>query len=150
MSVLNRITLFTLITLIITLNAGIDVYRVHCDMRNKTYVSLLTSYDPCVEEIPLEENASCCKSKTHCEADSDENEDDSCCDEEQITLSYEPDFFQKTQLKTLFSLVLATIDSGFSFSSISTFQRTASIQQFPQPPPLSGRDILIRHAVFRI
>jgi hypothetical protein len=150
MSVLNRITLFALIILIISLNTGVDVYRVHCDMRNKTYVSLLTAYDPCVEDIPLEENASCCKSKAHCAADSDENDDDSCCDEEQITITYEPDFFQKNQLKTFFALVLASIESGFSFSSESTFQQTASIQQFPQPPPLSGRDILTLHAVFRI
>jgi hypothetical protein len=146
----SRIFLFALTALILSLNVGIDMYSVHCDMRNKTYVSLLTAYDPCFSESVDKDNASCCASQSHCAEDDSENEDDSCCDEEQITITYEPDFVNNFLVNALIqpSILLPKID--FSFSSKVAFSETKTIEQFPQPPPLSGREILTFHAVLRI
>lgn len=138
-----------LVAIILSLNVGVDVYRVHCDMRDKTYVSFLTAYDPCLDNQE-EEQSACCTSNTHCSVENEEHDEDSCCDEEQITITYEPDFFQHTHIHACLSPWLIIAEPSFSFTSISIFAKTASIKQYPQPPPLSGRDILTFHAVLRI
>ncbi len=150
MSYFKRTILFAFIAIFLSLNIGVDVYRVHCDMRNKTYISLLTSYDPCLDESQIESETTCCSTKSHCSIEDDEKDKDSCCDEEEITITYEPDFFHNTDLKPSLSILLALEFIGFSFSSIPVFEQNVGISCYPQPPPLSGRDILTLHAVLRI
>jgi hypothetical protein len=149
MNFFTRIALLALSTVILSLNVGIDVYRVHCSMRDQTFVSLLTAYDPCVEN-EVEEQASCCKAKAHCSNEIQEHEEDPCCDEEQITITYEPDFFQKTHVQAYLTPWQLIEAPDFSFSSAQVCPHKESIKEYPQPPPLSGRDILTYHAVLRI
>ncbi len=149
MKLVNRILIFSLLGLILILNIGIDVYRVHCDMRDKTYISLLTGQDPCLIEAPVE-STTCCKSKTHCSAQDTEKEDDSCCDEEQFTITFEPDYFQKAEFKTFINFWIASPAQVFSLPTIDGYAVLSTYANFPQPPPLSGRDILTLHAVLRI
>lgn len=149
MKLVNRILIFTLLGLIMTLNVGIDVYRVHCDLRDKTYISLQTGLDPCLTESPVE-TATCCKSKTHCSTQDAENEDDSCCDEEQLTITFEPDYFHKSDFKSFVYLWIASPADLFSLPRIDVYAAPSAYANFPQPPPLSGRDILNLHAVLRI
>jgi hypothetical protein len=149
MNFFTRIALLALSAVILSLNVGIDVYRVHCSMRDQTFVSLLTAYDPCLEN-EIEEQASCCKTKSNCSTENQDHDEDPCCDEEQITITYAPDFFQQTHLQAhLTSLQIIAI-SYFSFSNIPVYKQKESISEYPQPPPLSGRDILTFHAVLRI
>lgn len=118
-------------------------------MRGKTYVSLIEAYDPCVEEQADDTHKSCCASASHCE-DEKESEENSCCGEEQITITYEPDFFHKIEFKSFAFNWDYPIQEGFSFSSKIILAQETILAQFPQPPPLSGRDILALHAVLRI
>jgi hypothetical protein len=150
MNVLKRSTLFALTALILSLNVGVNVYRVHCNMVGETFVSLLQAYDPCLDHHEEEPLGSCCISSSHCEQVKDNHDDDSCCDEEEFTITYEPDFFQKFQQKALITPWTGLPQNGFSFPRINLFEQTATLSQYPQPPPLCGRDILTRHAVLRI
>ena len=149
MNWLNRIIVFSLTALILSLNIGVDVFRVHCDMRGKTYVSLLTAYDPCVEELQDDTHKSCCSAASHCSIE-DEEEKNSCCGEEQITITYEPDFFHKIESKIFAEAWEYPIVSNSSFSRKTGLAETATLPQFPLPPPKSGREILSLHAVLRI
>jgi hypothetical protein len=146
---LNRLIVFSLTALILSLNIGVDVFRVHCDMRGKTYVSLLTAYDPCVEEQQDDTHKSCCAAASHCSIE-DEEEKNSCCGEEQITITYEPDFFHKIESKIFADAWDYPLVSNFSFSRKTALAETATLPQFPLPPPKSGREILSLHAVLRI
>ncbi len=118
-------------------------------MRGKTYVSLLTAYDPCVEEQQDDTHKSCCSATSHCSIE-DENEKNSCCGEEQITITYEPDFFHKIESKIFVDLWDYPLVSNFSFSRKTALAETTTLPQFPLPPPKSGREILSLHAVLRI
>lgn len=146
MNLFQRTFVGFFIILFLSLTLGIEIYSVHCNMRGETFVSLTSGMDPCLMENEFEANAlSCCASKNYCSL---ENEG-SCCDEEQIQLSFEPDAFSSFKIGIPHWDFLQVQDFSFVFTSVR-FKEEQLLAEFPQPPPLYVRERLSINCVWRI
>jgi hypothetical protein len=145
----QRIAILTLVVLFLGLTSGIELYSVHCNMRGQTFVSLQAGMDPCLMEAAPEEAQSCCAAKTHCSANSDASDNHNCCDEEEIHLSYEPDSFSQIKI-SIPSFYFFDAFENYYFNAGYVYQEEQLLAQFPQPPPLLGRQILEFHCIWRI
>ena len=134
------------IIVFLSLTLGIEIYIVHCNMRGETFVSLTSGMDPCLLENEFEANApSCCASKKQCSID----DEDTCCDEEQIQLSYEPDAFSNLKIfLPNWDLIFSPI-FNFGFQEVVDADRQL-LAEFPQPPPISVRKRLTKNCIWRI
>lgn len=144
----KQILVFPLLALLLTLSAGIKVYEVHCNMRNATFINLQSGMDPCeIEQKKPEANESCCVAKKTCSPE--DNEDNSCCEEEDITISYQPDFFEQFTAYAFDFVHYFPAQKYFEIPS-NFVEKNLSINQYAKPPPKSGRDYLTLYAVLRI
>lgn len=135
--------------LFLGLTTGVELYSVHCNMRGETFVSLQSGMDPCLIEMDNTASESCCAAKSHCASKTEQSDKNGCCDEQEIHLSYEPDSFSQFKIN-LPSIILL---EGFPFNLFDNellFQEEQLLAQFPQPPPLQGRQILELHCIWRI
>lgn len=147
--IFKRISILGLVVLFLGLTTGVEIYSVHCNMRGQTFVSLQAGMDPCLTEVAEEETSSCCAAKRHCAANINEKDKNNCCDEEEIHLSYEPDSFSQIKI-SIPSSFLIDWQPSFYFEADYVFQEEKLLAQFPQPPPLQGRQILEFHCIWRI
>lgn len=148
MMYLKQIFVFPLLALLFTLSAGIKVYEVHCNMRNATFINLQSGMDPCeIEQKRPEDIESCCAAKKTCSTES--TEDNSCCEEEDITISYQPDFFEHLTAYAFDFVHYFPTKKHFEIPS-NFLAKNHNINQYAKPPPKSGRDYLTLYAVLRI
>ena len=145
--ILNGITLMVAI-LFLGLTSGFEFYRVHCNMRGATFVSLQTGMDPCLLENVVESKSeSCCSKKEACGAL--QKDDDGCCQEEEIVVSYEPDAFNQIHI-----FLPEFVDVYYKqCSPLLITERNIErivLAQYPQPPPLRGTELLTLHCIWRI
>ncbi len=147
--IFQRISLITLVLLFLGLTTGVEIYSVHCNMRGETFVSLQSGMDPCLMDMEFQEASSCCAAKSHCPAENGNNDEDGCCDEDQIHLSYEPDSFSQFKI-SIPSYFDFTLSARFHFESDFVHEEQTLLAQFPQPPPLRGRQILEFNCIWRI
>jgi hypothetical protein len=148
-NLLQRIALLTLMVLFLGLTTGVELYSVHCNMRGETFVSLQSGMDPCLIEMDNSASESCCAAKSHCASNTNQSDNDGCCDEEEIHLSYEPDSFSQFKIN-LPSFVFLDFSPFYFFDAEFFIQEEQLLAQFPQPPPLRGRQILEFHCIWRI
>lgn len=140
--------LFSFTILFISLSFGVKVYEVHCNMRSETFVKILPGFDPCTASSEIhDESLSCCASSEKCKIQ-EENDENKCCSEEDLTISYEPDFFQQIIVNNLFCADFPLQTNYFSFPSVD--HRNYVVNNYAKPPPKSGRDYLNLYAVLRI
>jgi len=149
MNLRRQILSISFLVLFLGLSFGFEVYRVHCDMRESSFLSLTEGKDPChAESSNLA--SSCCSAKATCFSDFKNNDEDSCCEEEEITLSYSPDFFNQVEVEIplIVCFFLApNINRNPIFVELNSLNQLC---QYPHPPPKQGRDILSLISTLRI
>ena len=135
MLLIRNVFIVSLVALVFAGSIGVDVFK-HVCKKEGVSVSLFVEGDHHCKDI--HEKKSCC---------SQEKEDD-CCDDEvdhfQLTLDYfhdisSPDF-----------VIAAIQDIKIVHILEPLVSDNPQVQEYPQPPPLSGRDLLNQKQVWII
>jgi hypothetical protein len=143
--ILKSTVLLGLALFFLSLTVGVNVYSVHCHMRDADFISLQAGNDPCLQEI----EASCCTHKTACTAEQTASTEKGCCDEKSILLSYEPDHYSQISYQ-IPHFEFLPYDFEFSVIRENEIKDAVIFAAYPQPPPLSSAERRARTQIWRI
>lgn len=88
-----------------------------------------------------------CKEETNAHACCSAQDKDDCCDDEVSHFQIKLDYFNKFQE---FQFISQEMSFEPVWITAEIVVENTTVQQYPQPPPLSGRDILVLKQVFVI
>lgn len=124
---------------------GFDVFQHFCKEEGSLSIAyIINDIDHCEKNVT--EKQSCCSTQE----EQEEQKDDDCCNDEiehiQIKLDYS-EVFQTPDFRIIqIDLPFYTIENSFVIES----EYNVSISTYPNPPPISGREIGIKNQVFII
>lgn len=132
---------------IFTGTVGINVFTHFCREDGLDYSYLAPPSHSCETEAAEE---SCCHDTEKEAASSGYEIRKNCCQEAVSTFKISSDYTQKSADQVHFELIPAKAISCVFCEEMYATTEAASAAPVTRPPPLSGRDILILHQVFRI
>ena len=135
---------------LLSATVGISVHRIYCFCVGETTVSFFAGEDACAAPVAVPSESCCKKVVTR-----------SCCEKPEQDAGCTKETVEVVQLKAEFIVEQAfTFEKSFDFPAwiqdMPMFKRLtrpvlcdAAFSVFPQPPPLSGRDICLLHSTIR-
>lgn len=139
-----------------TATVGVSVQQIYCYCLNKTTISWFAGDDACrVKEITATQTASCCRKQraSCCEKRAHkEHPDKPCTKKTTRVFQLKTEFVLEKQLEKQenYPIEAHEIVAISDFTYFSTPTGVEIVQSPPEPPPpLSGRNICLRHQHFR-
>jgi hypothetical protein len=126
---------------------GVNVYAHFCKKDGNTISYFIPNNHGCENEE--EKIASCCteKLKNNCSSTSESLSEEKCCFEKSWTVKLSTDYEVENQIKSPISFALNLTCETIIVSELSI---NPLFHSFCDPPPKSGKEILILHQIFRI
>lgn len=134
MHLIRNVFILSMVSLLVMGSVGIDVFKHICKEDGVTVTLFVEADHHCKEEV----QASCCSG--HDEKD--------CCDDEVQHVQIQPDYFNDFFFPE-FHYTAVELNIKPVFVELSPSEKPL-IGNFPQPPPLSGRQILTHKQVWII
>jgi len=129
-------------------NVGMSIFTHSCEEDGVFRSYFVKTHDHCNEQKKVIQ-APCCKKEKNTECSNEIKEKD-CCNDEVDIFKINLDYFSDGQLSIpVFSICQKPI--SYNFCGLFSNAIQYNPENYIHPPPrLSGKDILIKHQVFRI
>ncbi|MFZ9028725.1 MAG: HYC_CC_PP family protein [Crocinitomicaceae bacterium] len=134
MQLIRNVFILSIVSLLVMGSVGIDVFKHICKEDGVTVTLFVEADHHCKEEV----QTSCCSG--HDEKD--------CCDDEVEHVQIQPDYYND-----FFSPEWIAVIAGKPLSFVleeKVISEEINISNYPQPPPLSGRQLLTNKQVWII
>ncbi len=134
MLLIRNVFLLSIVSLLVMGSVGIDVFKHICKEDGVTVTLFVEADHHCKEEV----QSSCCSG--HDEKD--------CCDDEVEHVQIQPDYYNNFFSPEWMAIVTPKSVS-FEFKE-EVISEGINVASYPQPPPLSGRQLLTNKQVWII